>query len=187
MINYDPFPFHIPFREEKRTELLTVNTVHYYHNMISIILAQVEREMNIPYNSASQTSPPQEIWKEPNFMQVDVVMRILECLQQKLLMWQVVKILLIATGARRGETTGLKWKNVDFVTGKIRFDCALLCGSKTGVNKETPKTSAEYHTIGVPGEVMNLLRRYRIEQNKHKLHIEADLEQTDYLFTKETG
>jgi len=34
-------------------------------------------------------------------MQVDDVMRIMECLQQEPLMWQAVMMLLIATGARR--------------------------------------------------------------------------------------
>ena len=98
--------------------------------------------MIIPYNSASKASPPKVIRKEPNFMQADDVMRIMECLQKEPLMWQVVMMLLIATGARRGEIAGLKWKNVDFENGSIRIDCDLLYGSKTGVYEETPKTSA---------------------------------------------
>ena len=179
--------FHTLFREEKRTEPLAANTVHHYHNMISMVLAQAEREMIIPYNSASKASPPKVIRKEPNFMQVDDVMRIMECLQQEPLMWQVVMMLLIATGARRGEIAGLKWKNVDFENGSIRIDCALLYGSKTGVYEETPKTSAGYRTIGVPDEVMDLLHRYRVEQNKLKLRMGTDWEQTDYIFTNETG
>lgn len=71
--------------------------------MISMVLAQAEREMIIPYNSASKASPPKVIRKEPNFMQVDDVMKIMECLQKEPLIWQVVMMLLIATGARRGE------------------------------------------------------------------------------------
>ena len=45
--------FNALFREEKQTEPLSANTIHHYHNMISMILAQAEREMIIPYNSAS--------------------------------------------------------------------------------------------------------------------------------------
>jgi len=93
--------FNALFREEKQTEPLSANTIHHYHNMISVVLAQAEREMIIPYNSASKASPPKVIRKEPNFMQVDDVMRIMECLQQEPLMWQAVMMLLIATGARR--------------------------------------------------------------------------------------
>ena len=179
--------FNSLFREEKQTEPLSANTIHHYHNMISMILAQAEREMIIPYNSATKASPPKVIRKEPNFMQVDDVMRIMECLQKEPLMWQAVMMLLIATGARRGEIAGLKWKNVDFENGNIRIDCALLYGSKTGVYEETPKTNAGYRTIGIPGEVMDLLRRYRVEQNKQKLRTGSDWEQTDYVFTNETG
>ena len=101
-------------------------------------------------------------------------------------MWQVVMMLLIATGEWLGEIAGLKWKNVDFDNRSIRIDCALLDGSKTGVYEETPKTNAEYRTIGVPGEVMELLRR-RVEQNKQKLLMGSEWEQTDYVFTNETG
>ena len=34
---------------------------------------------------------------------------------------------------------------------------------------------------------MELLRRYRIEQNKQKLRMGSEWEQTDYVFTNETG
>ena len=44
-----------------------------------------------------------------------------------------------------------------------------------------------YRTIGVPDEVMDLLHRYRIEQNKKKLRLGADCEQMDYVITNETG
>ncbi len=132
--------------------------------------------MIIPYNSVSRASPPKVIQKEPNFMQVDDVMRIMECLQQEPLIWQVVIMLLIATGARRGGIVGLKWKNIDFESGNIRIDCALLYGSKIDVYEEKPKTSAGYNTIGVSGEMMELLRRYGVKQNKQKLRIGVDRE-----------
>jgi len=118
--------FNALFREEKQTEPLSADTIHHFHNMISMVLAQAEREMIIPYNSASKASPPGDIRKEPNFMQVDDMMRIMECLQKKPLMWQVIMMLLIATGARRGEIAGLKWKNVDFENGSIRIVCVLF-------------------------------------------------------------
>lgn len=179
--------FNMLFREEKCLEPLSSNTIHHYHNAISMILAQAEREMIIPYNSATKASPPKVIRKEPNFMEIDDVTRILDALQNEPLMWQVVMMLLIATGARRGEIAGLKWKSVDFENESIRIECSLLYSAKTGVYEETPKTSAGYRTIGVPTEVMDLLSRYRLEQNKQKLRMGADWEQKDYVFTNETG
>lgn len=175
------------FREEKSSDPLTANTIHHCHNTVSMILAQAEREMIIPYNPAAKASPPKVIRKEPNYMEIADVLRIRDALQTEPLLWQAIMLLLIATGVRRGEIAGLKWKSVDFENGSIRIECSLLYGSKTGVYEETPKTAAGYRNIGVPTEVMELLRRYRLEQNKQKLRMGAAWEQTDYVFTNELG
>lgn len=113
-------------------------------------------------------------------------MRIMECLLQERLMWQVVIMRLIATGARRGGITGLKCKNIDFENGSIRIDCALLYDSKIGVYEETLKTRAGYHTIGVSGEAMSYcfgMGLSKTSRNCGSVPIGA----TDYLFTNETG
>ncbi|MGC9963436.1 MAG: tyrosine-type recombinase/integrase, partial [Acidimicrobiales bacterium] len=56
--------------------------------------------------------------------------------------------LVAATGARRGEVCALRWSDVDFVGGSVRFDEAVVA-AKGGAIVRGPKTRASIRTVAL--------------------------------------
>ena len=96
------------FTVEYDMEPLSDRTVLAYHRLISIILAQAEKEMLVPYNAAAKATPPKAAKKAPNYFQPETITEILKALEAEPLKWQLITHLLLVTGCRRGEIMGLK-------------------------------------------------------------------------------
>lgn len=82
---------------------------------------------------------------------------ILQCLQQEPLVWQAYIALLIDSGMRKGEASGLKWEDVDFSATTVTVKRNLQYTSTKGVYLDTPK-SGKQRTIDVSHEVIALLQ-----------------------------
>lgn len=75
-------------------EPLADRTVLAYHRLISIVLAQAEREMLTPYNAAAKATPPKAAKKAPNCFQPETISEILKALEAEPLKWQLINHLL---------------------------------------------------------------------------------------------
>jgi integrase len=114
----------------------------------------------------------------------------------------------LALGLRQGEALGLKWSDIDLDTGSLvvrrgrlrprwRHGCGGSCGRKFGGHcpdrvaerDETSETKsrAGRRVVGLPAELVELLRAHRIEQRRER-RIAAQL-WTDggWLFATPTG
>ena len=83
---------------------------------------------------------------------------------------EVYKILLL-TGMRIGEFSGLWWEDVDFSRRVIHIRRSMEVGYVNGVKVEkltTPKTSNAYRDIPFFGETEQLFRSWRLKQKKCK-------------------
>ena len=129
------------FTVEYDMEPLSDRTVLAYHRLISIILAQAEKEMLVPYNAAAKATPPKAAKKAPNYFQPETITEILKALEAEPLKWQLITHLLLVTGCRRGEIMGLKWDKVDFKENRVKIDSELIISKSKGVHESTTKTS----------------------------------------------
>lgn len=168
------------------TRPLATKTVFEYHQLISTILENAEKELLVPYNAAEKASPPSLKKKSPNYFQPKVVTDILNALATEPLKWQLVTILLISTGCRRGEIMGLKWEKINFETNQVLINSALLYTKSKGVYEETTKTE-DVRWLKLPEETMALLRRYCAEQRCQRLEFGSAWVETDYVFTRDNG
>ncbi len=174
------------FKVEKNMEPLADKTILEHHRLISTILSQAEKEMLVPYNAASKATPPRTIKKDPNYFQPETISAILEALESEPLKWRLITHLLIVTGCRRGEIMGLKWEKVDFESGRVKIDRALVSSKSKGVFEETTKTSDIRH-LNLPRETMDLLRQHKKEQLRLQLLNGDRWIHTDYVFTQDNG
>ncbi len=71
-------------------------------------------------------------------------------------------------GLRRGENIALTWEDIDFESNTISINKATGKGVHGQYMKET-KTKNSVRTINVPSEVMRLLKKLKLEQNKQRL------------------
>lgn len=174
------------FVVEYDMEPLSDKTVLAYHRLISIILAQAEKEMLVPYNAAAKATPPKAAKKAPNYFQPETISEILKALEAEPLKWQLITHVLLVTGCRRGENMGLKWDKVDFKTNRVKIDRELIIFKSKGVHESTTKTN-DIRYLTLPTETMVLLRKHKREQLRLQLANGDRWIDTGYVFTQDNG
>lgn len=178
--------------ENKKTgKGLSAKTIREHHNLISTILDQALKEGIVRYNVAKAAIPPKVRRSEAEYFEPEEVFKIMDCLGKESLNWQALIMLLIATGARRGEIAGLRWKYVDFDNCKITISGNILYLPDVGTYEDTPK-SGKSRVVPVDPSVMELLKRHKGEQLKLRFRLgkewkgEKDFENS-YCFTQRDG
>lgn len=174
------------FTVEYDMEPLSDKTVLAYHRLISIILAQAEKEMLVPYNAAAKATPPKAAKKAPNYFQPETISEILKALEAEPLKWQLITHMLLVTGCRRGEIMGLKWDKVDFKTNRVKIDRELIISKSKGVHESTTKTN-DIRYLTLPTETMVLLRKHKREQLRLQLANGDRWIDSGYVFTQDNG
>ena len=79
--------------------------------------------------------------------------------------------ILLLTGMRIGEFSGLQWSDINFQTKTIKIQRSLSVGYVDGEKIEyltTPKTSNSYRDIPFFGDVEKLLKAWRIKQDQYR-------------------
>lgn len=173
------------FSISKESRGLSPKTVLEHHRLVSAVMSIAEKEMLILYNPARRASPPKVASKEPNYFQIDDVLKIRECLERIPLKWKVITHLLLITGCRRGEIAGLKWETVDWENHQLYICRTLLYSPDIGVYEETPKTRSGYRYIALPTETMQLLKEYKQYYDNMSIKWADRWHDTGYLFVQE--
>ena len=174
------------FKVERDLRPLSNKSLLEYHRCVHAILAQAEREMLIPYNPAEKATPPKVTRREVNYFQPDELCRILDALDEEPIKWRAIVNLLIATGCRRGEIAGLKWKNVDFKSGKIKIDSTLLYSTDRGIYENATKTG-DTRFLKLPAETLALLKDWRQEWLELRFKNGDRWRGGEYVFVKDDG
>ncbi len=94
--------------------------------------------------------------------------------------------LMLATGMRRGEALGLKWKDVDLKRGVVRIRRSLKREGGHVVTADT-KTSKSRRAVNLPEPVTALLERHRDQQGKERVDLGAAWMETGFVFTSSVG
>lgn len=102
--------------------------------------------------------------------------------------------ILLLTGMRIGEFSGLQWQDVDFVNKQIYIKRSMTTAYIDGRKIEeltTPKTSNSYRTIPFFGETEDLFKSWKKKQNEVKKRMgdrwRANPEHGDLVFTSTVG
>lgn len=100
----------------------------------------------------------------------------------------------ITTGMRAGELLGLRWRDVDFVTGVAsvqqtfyRLGGNKKTGDRTQMLFKVPKTAASRRAIALPGVLVEALRRLREEQAEHRRLLGEEYEDRGLVFCQPDG
>src|SRR5262249_7507665 len=75
----------------------------------------------------------------------------------------------LATGMRRNEMLGLRWRDLDLEAGRATIEQSLEQTSAAGIQIKGPKTEAGLRTISLPAHVCEELRSHRTAQAKQRL------------------
>ena len=141
---------------------LSSATIRKYHAFISSVLNTACKEQIISFNPAMNATPPKLEQKEANFYDADKMASILEAISLEPVFWQALTYVLIGTGARRGEISGLRWSDIDFNNRAISIQRNII-RTGGGYIESSPKTGTG-RVVSVPDAVLSALQAWKREQ-----------------------
>jgi integrase len=162
-------------------------TAHQAHRTIRTALGEAERRGHIARNPAALAKPPRLSDAEIEPYSVDEVRRLMEEAKKRRnsARWAVA----LALGLRQGEALGLKWADVELDRGVLtvrrarlrptwEHGCGGTCGRKHGghcpkrrqtrADTADTKSRAGRRTVGLPDELVRLLRTHADEQARER-------------------
>ncbi|WP_328311588.1 site-specific integrase [Streptomyces sp. NBC_00442] len=183
----------------------SAGTAHQVHRTVKTALNEAVRRRHLTINPASVAKAPRVEEEEVEPYTLEEVQRLLaEATKvRNTARW----VIALALGLRQGEVLGLKWEDVDFEVGVIlvrrgrlrpryQHGCGDKCGRKPGycpqkinIRRETKdtKTRAGKRPIGMPEELLQLLKRHKEEQERERALARDLWVEKGYVFTSPTG
>ncbi|MFD4857136.1 tyrosine-type recombinase/integrase [Streptomyces atratus] len=180
-------------------------TAHQAHRTLRTALNEAVRRQHLTSNPASIAKAPKVEEEEVEPYTVEEVQRLLAeaAKHRNTARW----VIALALGLRQGEVLGMHWDDVDFELGVIRVrrgrlrprykhGCGNRCGRKPGfcpqkinTRRETKsaKSRAGQRPIGVPEELLQLLRRHKEDQARERTVARDLWTEKGYVFTSPTG
>ncbi|MGX7669277.1 tyrosine-type recombinase/integrase [Plantactinospora sp. DSM 117369] len=181
-------------------------TAHQAHRTIRTALNEAVRRGHLTRNPASLAKAPRLPDDEIEPYSVAEVQRLMTAASSRRnsARWAIA----LALGLRQGEALGLKWADVDLDAGtlvvrrgrqrpKWRHGCAEPCGRKYGGHcpdrqptraaTADTKSRAGRRSIGLPDELVTLLRKHRDEQDQEHQNAGQLWHDGGWLFATPTG
>ncbi len=167
---------------------LSASTVQRYLTCLKSIFKQAAKldliGMN-PTDSAKLTMPKIVNPKIEIFTKQEA-QKMLSCLVDEELQFQVLIQIAIITGARRGELVGLKFSDIDFENNKITIERSAIKLKGQPITTKPPK-DYEVRTIAVNEYCINLIRLLQKEKQSTRQRLGTAWCGDDWLFTQWNG
>jgi integrase len=182
-------------------------TAHHVHRTVRAALNEAVRRGHIIRNPATIAKAPILTEEEIEPYEIEEVKRLLKAadsLPRNSARWAIA----LALGLRQGEALGLKWTDVDLDRGILRVrrnrqrpkyehgcggnPCgrtAGYCPRRNQIRDETTdtKSRAGRRTIGLPDQLVALLRKHRQEQEADRANARQLWQAKGYVFASPTG
>ncbi|MET0016231.1 tyrosine-type recombinase/integrase [Oscillibacter sp.] len=180
-------PGEAAFNYQPCDKRLSNKTMLEYHRLIKTILESAIDDGLIEKNIATKKIAPKARQKKPKPLEEDEVIAVLKAVEKEDIKWQALLYLAIDTGCRRGELLGLKWKYVNLKEHIINIQETLLA-LESGLHEDTPKTETSKRYIKIAQKTVEILQKYRDEQDQAKAVMADRWEnKSDYVFTQKDG
>jgi integrase len=163
---------------------LAPRTVVQGYRVLSGALAQAVRWQMLSVNPATAVRPPRIQRADLTIPEPAQVSAILKAAEGS---WCHLPILLgAATGMRRGEVFGLRWRDVDLDAGLLHVNGSLqrVDGKLAIVEPKTPRAR---RTIALPASVVETLRQYRKDQTERRLLLGEGWTDSDLVIEQGDG
>lgn len=138
----------------KLAEGLSPRTVQIIHATLHKALKQAVLFSLVPHNVAERVSPPPSKQKEIYPLTRKQIAALLEATKGNRL--EALYVLAVSTGMREGEILGLRWEDVDLVSGTLQVRRTLYQG-----RTHTPKTASARRTITLTRQAVAALQDHK--------------------------
>ena len=171
---------------EKKT--MEASTVKRYHAMISSIMSFAVYQGVIDSNPCSRVRPPKVEKKEAEYLEEDEMVNLMDALDKYAPEhYKTLIPFLLFTGLKRGEMSGLEWRDIDFDNNIVHIRRNVIYMKETGIYEDTPKNKYSNRKIKVSDYVMQMLMKYREWQDYQRENVGSKLIESGKVFTGVTG
>ena len=173
-----------PVGKEKK---LSQETILHHHSFISTMLSRAVEWQLIPSNPCDRVKPPKVEHKEAKYLDEIQAAELIKCLYNEPLHYRTIIMLLLYSGMRRGEVCGLEWSDIDFKNNLISISKSNLYLPGKGIFEDTTKNKTSERVIRIPQDMIDLLKEYKVEQNKQRLSVGDMWKGSKKIFTTAFG
>jgi integrase len=171
---------------------LSNTTVGAIHEMLHKALDDAWKLELIKRNVCDMISPPRRQHKEYQPLDAAQSRKLLEAAKGH--PQEVMFVLALATGMRRGELLGLKWQDIDF-SNRVLYVRRALSRLPTKMGKEEGdlyveadlKTKSSKRTIALAGFAIDALKQHRSKQGEMREQAGRLWQEHNYVFCKPNG
>ena len=166
---------------------LSKKTAVHHLNLISDVFQYAIRMGMLCDNPCRRVFLPPIEHTEKEIFTLDEVQKLFENITGEPLKYQLFFTLAVYGGYRRSELLGLEWKDIDFENDLIHIRRTSQYTTALGIYTDTTKTKKSKRVSKMPTEIMDLLRRFKEEQQAEAARLGSKWEDHDRLFTKWNG
>jgi len=190
-------PAHIEkMLSESKKSGIGSTTVEYIYKVLNVALNRAKIQRVILWNPCESVERPRKDKFVANVLTVEEfysILSLLDISSYKDYVFSVALQLILELGLRRGEMSGLVWKNIDFQSNTISIENNL--NYTDGVTYvSTPKTLESERILYISDDLKRILKEYKLLQTKNKLLYGPlvikncyDSIEYDFIFTWENG
>lgn len=200
-------PEHLERLYRKMTEAgASAGNAHAVHRTVRAALNEAVRRKHITENPAVLARTPKVEEKEVEPYSLEEIKKVLKAAGKRRnhARWAIA----LALGLRQGEVLGLQWSDIDLEAAtlvvrrnrlrpKWKHGCTQPCGHKhaghcpqrASTRPETAETKSKAgrRGIGLPDELVTLLRRHQDEQERERKKAGGLWRDSDFVFTTPRG
>lgn len=159
----------IYLRTEYKSKLgkpLSPKSLHHQFGTLSLIFGYAEKQEMIAKNPMRRIDAPKKERKPVDALTQEQAACFFSHLNECPLDFHCILHLLITTGIRRGECTGLKWKDIDEKAATLSISRNISYTPETGITVDTPKTVNSVRTIPLMSSTLQLLLQLKRQAEK---------------------
>jgi len=166
---------------KKGDDGLSSKMINSIHGVLHKALGNAVRWNLVSRNICDLVSPPRIVKPTIEPLTMEQAHKLLEAVRGHRL--EVLLIVALTTGIRRGELLALRWSQVDLEGQWIQVRRTVDYITRYGYVETEPKTAAGKRMIVLPYFVADMLKQHRLQQLEAKLKIGRAWEDRDLVFT----
>lgn len=175
------------YNELRNNTSYSDKTIQHHYTIISTALNKAVIWGYILNNPNMRIEKPKIRKKEIECYSPEEVNKLLEALQVEPLKYQALIMLALDSGARRGEITGLTWKDIDLKTSTMLINKSTQYTKELGIFEKDTKTPTSNRTIYLSKTTIDILKKYQKEQLEKKMKLGNKWKNSKRIFTTEYG
>lgn len=168
----------------KTKDSLSTTTIRSYYDIINNMLEYAVKCEYIKSNPNSKIDKPKRAKTNIQFYTPNEVEKLITALAQEPIKYQAIIMLALDLGCRRGELTGLTWKDVDFETRRVEINKTTQYAYGKIFEKGT-KTEHSERINYISDTTVQILKKYQKQKLKQKLLLGSKRQGSKRIFTTE--